>query len=248
VTRTKCSFDIGYRPEASSAGSSESLRFLAAYSPLGPNPADEVLTRDEIDALVAHEGGRRRALILSKKRARFELAEKQSKPPSRRAGSRSVVSSRQGVLSLAPGACSASCRRRSSTSAALADLGRVPRPGAPPKVSRAQPLQNKSCLSRRAGSRETNESAADDSTSVSARRCRRRTYFEHRRLRARSSISTVIDGLIHISELLRGSHVNHPSDVLRRSAIRSRSGARHHRDRQRISSVFTQPKAIPACK
>ena len=91
VDKDEVLVDIGYKSEGVIPVSELSIRRSV-------NPADEVTLGDEIDALVLTKEDAEGRLILSKKRARFELAWKaiEGRPPRRRARHRPRDRGRQG--------------------------------------------------------------------------------------------------------------------------------------------------------
>ncbi len=178
VDKDEVLVDIGYKSEGVIPVSELSIRRSI-------NPADEVNVGDEIDALVMTKEDAEGRLILSKKRARFELAWKaievaaESGEPGDRQGDRG----RQGRPDPRP--------RRARLPARVAGRHpprpgprRVPRQGAALQGDRAQPVaeQRGALPSRRPRGRAQGDAPGDPRPAQPGRR-RRGPDLEHRRLR-----------------------------------------------------------------
>ena len=178
VDKDEVLVDIGYKSEGVIPVSELSIRRSI-------NPADEVTLGDEIDALVLTKEDAEGRLILSKKRARFEMAWKaieqaaESGQPVDRQGDRG----RQGRPDPRP--------RRARLPARVARRHpprpgprRVPRQGAPLQGDRAQPLaeQRRPLAPRRPRGRAQGDAPGDPRPAQPGRR-RRGPDLEHRRLR-----------------------------------------------------------------
>ena len=113
VDKDEVLVDIGYKSEGVIPVAELSIR-------RNVNPADEVSVGDEIDALVMTKEDAEGRLLLSKKRARFELAWKaiEGAAESGRAGQRQGDRGRQGRPDPRPRRPRLPSRRRSSTSVA----------------------------------------------------------------------------------------------------------------------------------
>jgi small subunit ribosomal protein S1 len=209
------------------------------------NPADEVQLGDEIDALVMTKEDAEGRLILSKKRARFEMAWKriESAAESGDPVEGTVIEVVKGGLILDLGV-------RGFLPASLVDIRRVQNlddflgQTLRCKVIELNRSRNNVVLSRRAVLEEE-------------RKEMRQAILD--RLSpgdvVEGTISNIvdfgafvdlegIDGLIHISEL-SWSHVNHPSEVLEIGQTVRVKVLDIDRDRQRISLGLKQTQADP---
>jgi small subunit ribosomal protein S1 len=238
VDKDEVLVDIGYKSEGVIPVSELSIRRSV-------NPADEVSIGDEIAALVMTKEDAEGRLILSKKRARFEIAWKaiesaheQGEPVTGR-----VIEVVKGGLILDLGV-------RGFLPASLVDIRRVQDldeflgQELRCKVIELNRSRNNVVLSRRAVLEE--ERKADRQRILDA-------------LNPGDVVEGVIsnivdfgafvdldgmDGLIHISEL-SWSHVNHPSEVLEIGQTVSVKVLDIDRDRQRISLGLKQTQADP---
>jgi small subunit ribosomal protein S1 len=238
VDKDEVLVDIGYKSEGVIPVSELSIRRSV-------NPADEVSVGDEIAALVMTKEDAEGRLILSKKRARFELAWKaievayeQSEPVNGR-----VIEVVKGGLILDLGV-------RGFLPASLVDIRRV------------QDLDEFMGQELRATVIELNRSRNNVVLS-------RRAVLEDERKEMRQAIldrlnpgdvvegtiSNIVDfgafvdldgmdGLIHISEL-SWSHVNHPSEVLEIGQKVNVKVLDIDRERQRISLGLKQTQTDP---
>src|SRR2546421_4228450 len=238
VDKDEVLVDIGYKSEGVIPVSELSIRRSV-------NPADEVSVGDEIAALVMTKEDAEGRLILSKKRARFEIAWKaieqaheQSEPVTGR-----VIEVVKGGLILDLGV-------RGFLPASLVDIRRV------------QDLDEHMGQELRCKVIELNRSRNNVVLS-------RRAVLEDERKEMRQAIldklnpgdvvegviSNIvdfgafvdldgIDGLIHISEL-SWSHVNHPSEVLEIGQTVRVKVLDVDRDRQRISLGLKQTQTDP---
>src|SRR5579862_8637979 len=238
VDKDEVLVDIGYKSECVIPVSELSIRRSV-------NPADEVSVGDEIAALVMTKEDAEGRLILSKKRARFEIAWKaietayeQSEPVTGR-----VIEVVKGGLILDLGV-------RGFLPASLVDIRRV------------QDLDEFLGQELRAKVIELNRSRNNVVLS-------RRAVLEEERKEQRQQIldklqpgdvvegqiSNIVDfgafvdldgmdGLIHISEL-SWSHVNHPSEILEIGQTVKVKVLDIDRDRQRISLGLKQTQNDP---
>ena len=238
VDKDEVLVDIGYKSEGVIPVSELSIRRSV-------NPQDEVTLGDEIDALVMTKEDAEGRLILSKKRARFEIAWKaiegayeQSEPVNGR-----VIEVVKGGLILDLGV-------RGFLPASLVDIRRV------------QDLDEYLGQELRCKVIELNRSRNNVVLS-------RRAVLEDERKELRQAIldrlnpgdvvkgtiSNIVDfgafvdldgmdGLIHISEL-SWSHVNHPSEVLEIGQKVNVKVLDIDRDRQRISLGLKQTQTDP---
>jgi len=238
VDKDEVLVDIGYKSEGVIPVSELSIRRSV-------NPADEVQLGDEIDALVMTKEDAEGRLILSKKRARFEMAWKriEGAAESGEAVEGSVIEVVKGGLILDLGV-------RGFLPASLVDIRRV------------QNLDEFLTKTLRCKVIELNRSRNNVVLS-------RRAVLEDERKEMRQAIldrlspgdvveGTIsnivdfgafvdlegIDGLIHISEL-SWSHVNHPSEVLEIGATVKVKVLDIDRDRQRISLGLKQTQSDP---
>jgi len=238
VDKDEVLIDIGYKSEGVIPVSELSIRRSV-------NPADEVQLGDEIDALVMTKedaGGR---LILSKKRARFEMAWKRIEEA---AESGEPVEGT--VIEVVKGGLILDLGVRGFLPASLVDIRRV------------QDLDEFMGQTLRCKVIELNRSRNNVVLS-------RRAVLEEERKEMRQAIldrlspgdvvtGTIsnivdfgafvdlegIDGLIHISEL-SWSHVNHPSELLEIGQEVEVKVLDIYRERQRISLGLKQTQSDP---
>src|SRR5215472_14686437 len=238
VDKDEVLVDIGYKSEGVIPVSELSIR-------RNVNPADEVSVGEEIDALVMTKEDAEGRLILSKKRARFELAWKNIE---RAAESGEPVDGR--VIEVVKGGLILDLGVRGFLPASLVDIRRV------------QDLDEFLGQELRAKVIELNRSRNNVVLS-------RRAVLEEERKEQRQQIldklqpgdvvegqiSNIVDfgafvdldgmdGLIHISEL-SWSHVNHPSEILEIGQTVSVKVLDIDRDRQRISLGLKQTQNDP---
>jgi small subunit ribosomal protein S1 len=238
VDKDEVLVDIGYKSEGVIPVTELSIRRSV-------NPQDEVNVGDEIDALVMTKEDAEGRLILSKKRARFEIAWKaieqaheQSEPVTGR-----VIEVVKGGLILDLGV-------RGFLPASLVDIRRVQDldeylgQELRCKVIELNRSRNNVVLSRRAvleDERKEQRQQILDKLSPGAV--------------VEGTISNIVDfgafvdldgmdGLIHISEL-SWSHVNHPSEVLEIGQKVQVKVLDIDRDRQRISLGLKQTQTDP---
>src|SRR5918912_134712 len=238
VDKDEVLVDIGYKSEGVIPVAELSIRRSV-------NPADEVNVGEEIDALVLTKEDAEGRLILSKKRARFEIAWKaiESAAESGEAVTGRVIEVVKGGLILDLGV-------RGFLPASLVDIRRV------------QDLDEFMGTELRAKVIELNRSRNNVVLS-------RRAVLEDERKEQRQQIldrlnpgdvvdgqiSNIVDfgafvdhdgmdGLIHISEL-SWSHVNHPSEVLEIGQNVKVKVLDIDRDRQRISLGLKQTQTDP---
>ncbi|HZC29503.1 MAG TPA: 30S ribosomal protein S1, partial [Gaiellaceae bacterium] len=230
--------DIGYKSEGVIPVVELSIRRSV-------NPADEVTIGDEIDALVLTKEDAEGRLILSKKRARFEIAWKAIE---RAAESGEPVTGR--VIEVVKGGLILDLGVRGFLPASLVDIRRV------------QDLDEFMGQELRCKVIELNRSRNNVVLS-------RRAVLEDERKEMRQAIldrlnpgdvvdgtiSNIVDfgafvdldgmdGLIHISEL-SWSHVNHPSEVLEIGQNVKVKVLDIDRERQRISLGLKQTQSDP---
>ncbi len=238
VDKDEVLVDIGYKSEGVIPVSELSIRRSI-------NPADEVDVGDEIDALVLTKEDAEGRLILSKKRARFELAWKAIESA---AESGQPVTGR--VIEVVKGGLILDLGVRGFLPASLVDIRRV------------QDLDEFLAKELRCKVIELNRSRNNVVLS-------RRAVLEDERKEMRQAIldrlspgdvvegqiSNIVDfgafvdldgmdGLIHISEL-SWSHVNHPSEVLEIGQTVEVKVLDIDRDRQRISLGLKQTQSDP---
>jgi small subunit ribosomal protein S1 len=238
VDKDEVLVDIGYKSEGVIPVSELSIRRSV-------NPADEVNLGDEIDALVLTKEDAEGRLILSKKRARFELAWKSIE---KAAESGEPVTGR--VIEVVKGGLILDLGVRGFLPASLVDIRRV------------QDLDEFLGTELRCKVIELNRSRNNVVLS-------RRAVLEDERKEMRQAIldrlnpgdvvpgviSNIVDfgafvdldgmdGLIHISEL-SWSHVNHPSEVLEIGQEVQVKVLDIDRDRQRISLGLKQTQSDP---
>src|SRR5256886_3652447 len=238
VDKDEVLVDIGYKSEGVIPVAELSIRRSV-------NPADEVSLGDEIDALVMTKEDAEGRLILSKKRARFEMAWKAIE---RAAESGEPVNGR--VIEVVKGGLILDLGVRGFLPASLVDIRRV------------QDLDEVMGQELRCKVVELNRSR--NSVVLS-----RRAVLEDERKEMRQAIldrlnpgdvgegqiSNLVhfgsfvdldgmDGLIHISEL-SWSHVNHPSEVLEIGQTVKVKVLDIDRERQRISLGLKQTQSDP---
>ena len=238
VDKDEVLVDIGYKSEGVIPVSELSIRRSV-------NPADEVQLGDEIDALVMTKEDAEGRLILSKKRARFELAWKniEGAAESGEPVDGTVIEVVKGGLILDLGV-------RGFLPASLVDIRRVQNldeflgQKLRCKVIELNRSRNNVVLSRRA----VLEDERKDMRQAILDRLSPGDIVE-------GTISNIvdfgafvdlkgIDGLIHISEL-SWSHVNHPSEVLEIGQSVKVKVLDIDRDRQRISLGLKQTQSDP---
>jgi small subunit ribosomal protein S1 len=238
VDKDEVLVDIGYKSEGVIPVAELSIRRSV-------NPADEVSVGDEIDALVMTKEDAEGRLILSKKRARFEIAWKAIEGA---AESGEPVTGR--VIEVVKGGLILDLGVRGFLPASLVDIRRV------------QDLDEYLGQELRCKVIELNRSRNNVVLS-------RRAVLEEERKDQRQrildklspgdvvdgTISNIVDfgafvdldgmdGLIHISEL-SWSHVNHPSEVLEIGQKVKVKVLDIDRDRQRISLGLKQTQTDP---
>ncbi|HXF98099.1 MAG TPA: 30S ribosomal protein S1 [Gaiellaceae bacterium] len=238
VDKDEVLVDIGYKSEGVIPVSELSIRRSV-------NPADEVSVGEEVDALVLTKEDAEGRLILSKKRARFELAWKKIEEA---AASGEPVTGK--VIEVVKGGLILDLGVRGFLPASLVDIRRV------------QDLDEFLGRELRCKVIELNRSRNNVVLS-------RRAVLEDERKEMRQAIldrlnpgdvvegqiSNIVDfgafvdldgmdGLIHISEL-SWSHVNHPSEVLEIGQKVKVKVLDIDRERQRISLGLKQTQADP---
>ena len=238
VDKDEVLVDIGYKSEGVIPVAELSIRRSI-------NPADEVSVGDEIDALVLTKEDAEGRLILSKKRARFELAWKNIE---RAAESGEPVDGR--VIEVVKGGLILDLGVRGFLPASLVDIRRVQDldeflgQELRCKVIELNRSRNNVVLSRRAVLEEE-------------RKEQRQQILDRLQPGAvvEGQISNIVDfgafvdldgmdGLIHISEL-SWSHVNHPSEILEIGQTVQVKVLDIDRDRQRISLGLKQTQNDP---
>jgi small subunit ribosomal protein S1 len=238
VDKDEVLVDIGYKSEGVIPVAELSIRRSV-------NPADEVSLGDEIDALVLTKEDADGRLILSKKRARFELAWKNIE---RAAESGDPVDGR--VIEVVKGGLILDLGVRGFLPASLVDIRRVQDldeflgQELRCKVIELNRSRNNVVLSRRAVLEEE-------------RKEQRQQILDKLQPGAvvEGQISNIVDfgafvdldgmdGLIHISEL-SWSHVNHPAEVLEIGQTVQVKVLDIDRDRQRISLGLKQTQNDP---
>jgi small subunit ribosomal protein S1 len=238
VDKDEVLVDIGYKSEGVIPVAELSIRRSV-------NPADEVSVGDEIDALVMTKEDAEGRLILSKKRARFELAWKNIEQAYENGD---PVNGR--VIEVVKGGLILDLGVRGFLPASLVDIRRVQdldeflAQELQCKVIELNRSRNNVVLSRRAVLEEE-------------RKEQRQKILD--RLQpgdvVEGQISNIVDfgafvdldgmdGLIHISEL-SWSHVNHPSEVLEIGQDVKVKVLDIDRDRQRISLGLKQTQSDP---
>jgi small subunit ribosomal protein S1 len=238
VDKDEVLVDIGYKSEGVIPLSELSIRRSV-------NPEDEVKVGEEVDALVLTKEDAEGRLILSKKRARFELAWKTIE---QKAESGEAITGR--VIEVVKGGLILDLGVRGFLPASLVDIRRV------------QDLDEFLGQELRAKVIELNRSRNNVVLS-------RRAVLEDERKEQRQQIldrlqpgdvvegqiSNIVDfgafvdldgmdGLIHISEL-SWSHVNHPSEVLEIGQTVQVKVLDIDRERQRISLGLKQTQSDP---
>src|SRR5919109_1147579 len=238
VDKDEVLVDIGYKSEGVIPLSELSIRRSV-------NPEDEVKVGEEIDALVLTKEDAEGRLILSKKRARFELAWKMIE---QKAESGEAITGR--VIEVVKGGLILDLGVRGFLPASLVDIRRV------------QDLDEFLGQTLRCKVIELNRSRNNVVLS-------RRAVLEDERKEQRQQIldklqpcdvvegqiSNIVDfgafvdldgmdGLIHISEL-SWSHVNHPSEVLEIGQTVEVKVLDIDRERQRISLGLKQTQSDP---
>jgi small subunit ribosomal protein S1 len=238
VDKDEVLVDIGYKSEGVIPVAELTIRRSV-------NPADEVSVGEEVDALVLTKEDAEGRLILSKKRARFELAWKRIEAAAE--SGEPVVGK---VIEVVKGGLILDLGVRGFLPASLVDIRRV------------QDLDEFMARELRCKVIELNRSRNNVVLS-------RRAVLEDERKEMRQAIldrlspgdviegqiSNIVDfgafvdldgmdGLIHISEL-SWSHVNHPSEVLEIGQTVKVKVLDIDRDRQRISLGLKQTQADP---
>jgi small subunit ribosomal protein S1 len=238
VDKDEVLVDIGYKSEGVIPVAELTIRRSV-------NPADEVAVGEEIDALVLTKEDTEGRLILSKKRARFELAWKRIEAAAE--SGEPVVGK---VIEVVKGGLILDLGVRGFLPASLVDIRRV------------QDLDEFMARELRCKVIELNRSRNNVVLS-------RRAVLEDERKEMRQAIldrlspgdviegqiSNIVDfgafvdldgmdGLIHISEL-SWSHVNHPSEVLDIGQTVKVKVLDIDRDRQRISLGLKQTQSDP---
>ena len=238
VDKDEVLVDIGYKSEGVIPVAELSIRRSV-------NPADEVSVGEEIDALVLTKEDAEGRLILSKKRARFELAWKKIEAA---AESGEPVIGR--VIEVVKGGLILDLGVRGFLPASLVDIRRVQdldefmATELRCKVIELNRSRNNVVLSRRA----VLEDERKDQRQQILDRLNPGDVVE-------GTISNIVDfgafvdlngmdGLIHISEL-SWSHVNHPSEVLEIGQEVKVKVLDIDRDRQRISLGLKQTQSDP---
>ncbi len=238
VDKDEVLVDIGYKSEGVIPVAELTIRRSV-------NPADEVALGEEIDALVLTKEDAEGRLILSKKRARFELAWKKIEAAAE--SGEAVIGK---VIEVVKGGLILDLGVRGFLPASLVDIRRV------------QDLDEFMARELRCKVIELNRSRNNVVLS-------RRAVLEDERKEMRQAIldrlspgdviegqiSNIVDfgafvdldgmdGLIHISEL-SWSHVNHPSEVLDIGQTVQVKVLDIDRDRQRISLGLKQTQSDP---
>jgi len=238
VDKDEVLVDIGYKSEGVIPTAELSIRRSV-------NPADEVAVGEEIDALVLTKEDAEGRLILSKKRARFELAWKRIEAA---AESGEPVDGR--VIEVVKGGLILDLGVRGFLPASLVDIRRVQDldeflgQELRCKVIELNRSRNNVVLSRRAVLEEE-------------RKDQRQRILDKLNPGdvVEGQISNIVDfgafvdldgmdGLIHISEL-SWSHVNHPSEVLEIGQEVNVKVLDIDRERQRISLGLKQTQSDP---
>jgi small subunit ribosomal protein S1 len=238
VDKDEVLVDIGYKSEGVIPVAELTIRRSV-------NPADEVSVGEEIDALVLTKEDAEGRLILSKKRARFELAWKNIE---RAAESGEPVDGR--VIEVVKGGLILDLGVRGFLPASLVDIRRVQDLSEyvgqtiSCRVIEMNRNRNNVVLSRRAVLEEERKEV-------------RQQIIDELNVGdvVEGTISNIvdfgafvdldgIDGLIHISEL-SWTHINHPSEVLQVNQKVKVKVLDIDRDRQRISLGLKQTQADP---
>ncbi len=238
VDKDEVLVDIGYKSEGVIPVAELTIRRSV-------NPADEVAVGEEIDALVLTKEDAEGRLILSKKRARFELAWKRIEGASE---SGEPVNGK--VIEVVKGGLILDLGVRGFLPASLVDIRRVQDldeflgKELRCKVIELNRSRNNVVLSRRA----VLEDERKEMRQAILDRLNPGDVIE-------GQISNIVDfgafvdldgmdGLIHISEL-SWSHVNHPSEVLEIGQTVKVKVLDIDRDRQRISLGLKQTQTDP---
>jgi small subunit ribosomal protein S1 len=238
VDKDEVLVDIGYKSEGVIPVAELSIRRSV-------NPADEVAVGEEIDALVMTKEDAEGRLILSKKRARFELAWKKIEAAAE--SGEPVVGK---VIEVVKGGLILDLGVRGFLPASLVDIRRVQDldeflgKELRCKVIELNRSRNNVVLSRRA----VLEDERKEMRQAILDRLNPGDVVE-------GTISNIVDfgafvdldgmdGLIHISEL-SWSHVNHPSEVLDIGQTVKVKVLDIDRDRQRISLGLKQTQSDP---
>jgi small subunit ribosomal protein S1 len=238
VDKDEVLVDIGYKSEGVIPVAELSIRRSV-------NPADEVAIGEEIDALVMTKEDAEGRLILSKKRARFELAWKRIEGAAE--SGEPVVGK---VIEVVKGGLILDLGVRGFLPASLVDIRRVQDldeflgKELRCKVIELNRSRNNVVLSRRA----VLEDERKEMRQAILDRLNPGDVVE-------GTISNIVDfgafvdldgmdGLIHISEL-SWSHVNHPSEVLEIGQTVKVKVLDIDRDRQRISLGLKQTQSDP---
>src|SRR5215211_5703936 len=238
VDKDEVLIDIGYKSEGVIPVAELSIRRSV-------NPADEVQIGDEIDALVMTKEDAEGRLILSKKRARFEMAWKRIE-----AAAESGEPVEGTVIEVVKGGLILDLGVRGFLPASLVDIRRVHNldefkgQTLECKVIELNRSRNNVVLSRRAVLEEERKEVREQILG----RLQPGMIVE-------GKISNIvdfgafvdlegIDGLIHISEL-SWSHVNHPSEVLSIGETVRVKVLDIDRGRQRISLGLKQTQEDP---
>ena len=238
VDKDEVLVDIGYKSEGVIPTAELSIRRSV-------NPSDEVAVGEEIDALVLTKEDAEGRLILSKKRARFELAWKRIE-----AAGESGEPVTGKVIEVVKGGLILDLGVRGFLPASLVDIRRVQDldeflgQELRCKVIELNRSRNNVVLSRRA----VLEDERKDQRQRILDKLNPGDVVE-------GQISNIVDfgafvdldgmdGLIHISEL-SWSHVNHPSEVLEIGQTVQVKVLDIDRDRQRISLGLKQTQADP---
>src|SRR6188768_2647268 len=238
VDKDEVLVDIGYKSEGVIPLSELSIRRSV-------NPADEVSVGEEIDALVLTKEDAEGRLILSKKRARFEMAWKRIE------GAAESGEPVEGtVIEVVKGGLILDLGVRGFLPASLVDIRRVQNldeflgTKIECKVIELNRSRNNVVLSRRAVLEEERKEV-------------RQQILDRLQpgMVVEGAISNIvdfgafvdldgIDGLIHISEL-SWSHVNHPSEILSIGSTVQVKVLDIDRERQRISLGLKQTQEDP---
>jgi small subunit ribosomal protein S1 len=238
VDKDEVLVDIGYKSEGVIPVAELSIRRSV-------NPADEVAIGEEIDALVMTKEDAEGRLILSKKRARFELAWKRIEGAAE--SGEPVIGK---VIEVVKGGLILDLGVRGFLPASLVDIRRVQDldeflgKELRCKVIELNRSRNNVVLSRRA----VLEDERKEMRQAILDRLNPGDVVE-------GTISNIVDfgafvdldgmdGLIHISEL-SWSHVNHPSEVLEIGQTVKVKVLDIDRDRQRISLGLKQTQSDP---
>src|SRR6188474_2854695 len=238
VDKDEVLVDIGYKSEGVIPVAELTIRRSV-------NPADEVSVGEEIDALVLTKEDAEGRLILSKKRARFELAWKRIEAA---AESGEPVNGK--VIEVVKGGLILDLGVRGFLPASLVDIRRVQDlddflgQKIECKVIELNRSRNNVVLSRRAVLEEERKEVRQQILD----RLQPGQIVEGAISNSVDCGAFVdldgIDGLIHISEL-SWSHVNHPSEILNIGDVVPVKVLDIDRDRQRISLGLKQTQEDP---